>query len=427
MVKLSGCKIAFVSSEAHPFVKTGGLADVAYALPKALADAGNEVILFLPRYYSVSKTKFNLKPVGGALGVPFGEGEKWAALYESDFIPGVRTVFIEHDAYFGRAGIYDDGVNAFDDNAERYTFFCRAVMQACMALDFDPDIVHCNDWQTALVPIYVKTLYRYSKFFKKTKSVFTIHNIGYQGVFDKEKIIHTQLGWDAYNEDCLKFYDEINFMKGALLWSDAVTTVSRKYAQEIKTPEFGYDLAGILRRRSEQLYGITNGVDYGSWNPAEDKAIPVKYTPSKMNGKTLCKEHLQFEFGIKVNPDIPLMATISRLTYQKGIDLLVDSLTDLALRTDFQYVVLGTGDKQIIDSFQRLKAAYPNRIGLYWGYSNDMAHRIEAGADIYLMPSRYEPCGLNQMYSLRYGTIPVVRATGGLDDTVQQWNPATKE
>ncbi|MGL4368337.1 MAG: glycogen synthase, partial [Spirochaetota bacterium] len=352
-------KVAFIASEAHPFVKTGGLADVAYALPKALAGAGHEVVLFLPRYYAVNKEKFNCVPVGGPLGVPLGDTEKWAALYESAAIDGVRTVFIEHDAYFGRAGIYDDGRNSFADNAERFTFFSRACLQACMALDFDPDIVHCNDWQSALVPIYLKTIYKLFPFFKKTKSVFTIHNIGYQGVFDKNDLFMTQLGWEAYNENCLKFYDAVNFMKGAILWSDAVTTVSRRYAQEIQTPEYGYDLAGILKKRSHQLFGITNGVDYGSWNPETDAALPVKYTPSKMSGKTLCKEHLQYEFGVKVNPDIPLMATISRLTHQKGIDLLVQSLRGLAQRTDFQFIILGTGDQDIIDAFELLKAAYP--------------------------------------------------------------------
>lgn len=419
-------KIAFVASEAHPFVKTGGLADVAYSLPKSLAEAGHEVVLFLPRYYKVDRVRFECVPVGGPLGVPLGCTEKWCGVLMSRAIPGVRTIFIEHDSYFGRDGLYDDGYSAFSDNAERFTFFNRAVLQACMALGFDPDIIHCNDWQTALIPIYIKTLYRFSRFFKKTKSVMTIHNIGYQGVFDKNEIHWSQLGWESYNEDCLKFYDMINFMKGGILWSDAITTVSEKYAVEIQTPEFGYDLSGILLKRKKQLFGITNGVDYGCWDPATDEMIPVKYSSSKMHGKVLCKEYLQFEFGLKVNPDIPLMATVSRLTHQKGIDVLVQSLSDLALRTDFQFVILGTGDQHLIDAFNVLKGSYPDRIGVYWGYSNPLAHKIEAAADIYLMPSRYEPCGLNQMYSLHYGTIPVVRATGGLDDTVVQWNGESK-
>ncbi|HEY1405216.1 MAG TPA: glycogen/starch synthase, partial [Spirochaetota bacterium] len=295
--------IVFTASESLPFVKTGGLADVSFALTRELAAEGHDVYLFLPRYYKIDKTKWDCVPVEGALGVPIGFGERWAALYLSDAIPGVKTYFIEHDAYYGRDGLYDNGYDAFGDNAERFVFYCRAVMQACLKLDIHPDIMHCNDWQTGMIPIYVKSLYRHLPHFMNTKSVMTIHNIGYQGVFNKNEIVHTQLGWEAYNEDCLKFFDSINFLKGGLLWADAITTVSRKYAEEIKTPEFGYDLAGILSRRSEQLFGITNGVDYGSWDPAHDAAIPVNYTPSKMRGKLLCKEHLQNEFHLRVNSD----------------------------------------------------------------------------------------------------------------------------
>jgi starch synthase len=420
-------KIAFASSEAVPFIKTGGLADVAHALSKNLAAEGHEVCLFLPRYYRVDKNRFDCRIVGEPVGVPIGQGERWAALYVSDTIPGVKTYFIEHDAYFGRDGIYDDGYNAFGDNAERFTFYCRAVMQACLAVNFSPDIIHCNDWQTGLVPIYAKTLYKNSRHFAKTKSVMTIHNIGYQGVFDFNDIHHTQLGVEAYNEDCLKFHDSINFLKGGILWADGITAVSRRYAEEIKTPEFGYDLAGILKKRSGQLYGITNGVDYEHWDPMHDRSIPVRYGIPKMRGKTICKEYLQNEMKLRVNSDIPLLATISRITWQKGIDQLVASIDSLRTRHDFQFVLLGSGDAAILDRYENLCREYPWRFAICRGYDDRLAHRIEAGADIYCMPSRYEPCGLNQMYSLRYGTIPVVRATGGLDDTVEEWNPGTKE
>ena len=419
-------RIVFAASESLPFVKTGGLSDVTFALTRELAAEGHEVYLFLPRYYKVDKEKWKCVPVDGPLGVPIGFGERWAALYCSEAIPGVKTYFLEHDAYYGRDGLYDDGYESYGDNAERFVFYCRGVMQACLALDIKPDVIHCNDWQTGLIPVYVKTLYRHMSHFAKTKTVMTIHNIGYQGVFNRNDIVHTQLGWEAYNEDCLKFYDTINFLKGGLLWADAITTVSRKYADEIKTPEFGYDLAGILRKRSEQLFGITNGVDYGSWDPSSDKHLPAAYSVSKMRGKTICKEHLQNEFGLRVNGEVPLLATITRITYQKGIDVLVRAIGVLAAKTDFQFVLLGTGDPDIIRKVRSLHEMYPDRINVFDGYDDARAHRIEAGADIYLMPSRYEPCGLNQMYSLRYGTVPVVRATGGLDDTVEEWDPETK-
>jgi starch synthase len=414
--------IVFAASEALPFVKTGGLADVVYALSRELVSFGHELHLFLPRYYKIDKTKWKCRLTGGPLGVPIGNGERWASLYECDGIPGVKTHFIEHDDFFGRDGLYDDGYSAFGDNADRFTFYCRAVMQACLSLNISPDILHCNDWQTGLIPIYAKTLYKLFPNFAHTKSVMTIHNIGYQGVFNKEAIALTQLGWEAYNEDCLQFYQSINFLKGGLLWADAITTVSKTYAREIQTSEYGYDLAGVLHRRREQLFGITNGVDYGSWDPAHDEHLPVTYTPSRMRGKLLCKEHLQNEMKLRVNPDVPLMATITRVTHQKGIDILVRAIESLILKLDFQFVLLGSGDSAILDKLDELKREYPDRIALSRGYNEPLAHRIEAGADIYLMPSRYEPCGLNQMYSLRYGTIPVVRATGGLDDTVDEWD-----
>jgi starch synthase len=420
-------KIAFASSEAVPFVKTGGLADVTHALTRNLAAEGHDVRLFIPRYYAVDRTRFDCRVVDGPLGVPIGNGERWAALYISDVIPGVKTYLIEHDAFFGRDGVYDDGYNAYADNAERFTFYCRAVMQACLAINFSPDIIHCNDWQTGLIPIYAKTLYKNSKHFAKTKSVMTIHNLGYQGVFSCNDIDLTQLGREALNEDCLKFNESINFLKGGILWADGITTVSRRYAEEIKTPGFGNGLSDILKKRSEQLSGITNGVDYEHWDPMHDHTIPVQYGISKMRGKLICKEYLQNEMKLKVNPEIPLLATISRITYQKGIDQLLASIESLRVRHDFQFVLLGSGDAAILDRYESLCKEFPSRFALYRGYDDRLAHRIEAGADIYCMPSRYEPCGLNQMYSQRYGTIPVVRATGGLDDTVEEWNPLTKE
>ena len=418
--------IVFASSESLPFVKSGGLADVTFALARELARRGHDVHLFIPRYYQIDLAKWNPKKIEFPLGVPVGFGERWAAIFQSDAIEGVKTYLVEHEAFFGRDGLYGDGYSAFGDNAERFAFFSRAVMQACLALEITPDIMHANDWQTALIPIYIKTLYKHLPNFMHTKSVMAIHNIGYQGVFNKHDIVHTQLGWEAFNEDCLQYYDSINFLKGGLLWADVITTVSKKYAEEIRTHEFGYDLSGILKKRKEQLVGITNGADYEEWNPSHDANLPVHFTPSKMRGKTLCKEYLQNELGLHVNQNMPLCATISRITYQKGIDVLARSLRMVFAKRKFQFVLLGSGDESVISIFDALAREFPGFFALVRGYSDPLAHRIEAGSDIYLMPSRYEPCGLNQIYSLKYGTIPVVHATGGLDDTITQWNDETQ-
>lgn len=419
-------KIAFISSEAVPFAKTGGLADVSGALPEALAAAGHEVILVIPRYYVIDKEKYRCKKIGDPLGVPLGFGEEWAAIYESDEIKGLKTYFIEHEGFFGREGLYDDGVNGYDDNAKRFTFFSRAVMQAILALDFKPDIVHCNDWQTGLVPIYMKTFYKENPNFKNAKSIMTIHNIGYQGVFWKDEIVWNQLGWGAFTEDCLKFYENINFLKGGILWADAVTTVSKKYAEEITEPEFGYDLAGILRIRKDKLFGVLNGVSYTEWNPETDTFIKKNYSITNIDGKKDCKEALQIEMGLPVNSNIPLYGAVTRITHQKGMDVLAHALGHFLSEKDAQFILLGSGDPHILGHYEYLSSIFPDKIAVYKGYNNALAHKVEAGSDVFIMPSRYEPCGLNQMYSLKYGTVPVVRATGGLDDTVEQWAPRKK-
>lgn len=425
-MKRKRLKIAFITSEAIPFAKTGGLADVCGALPKALADKGHEVIIIMPRYYGVDKLRFHCRQVNGPLGVPIGASEDWAAIFTSDEIKGVKTYFIEHDNYFGRDGMYDNGYDPYPDNARRFTFFSRGALQAICALHFKPDIIHCNDWQTGLVPIFAKTLYKNNLYIKKSKTLMTIHNIGYQGVFNKNEIFWSQLGWEAYTEENLKFFDNINFLKGALLFSDAISAVSKKYAEEIQTREYGYDLSGVLKMKQSVLHGITNGVDYSEWDPANDKLIPFNYSVKDLSGKAGCKEILQKETGLPVSPDIPLIATISRVTYQKGMDILANSIGKLLSERNIQFIMLGSGDKTILDVFQCLKNIFPEKLSLVIGYNNKLAHLIEAGADIYAMPSRYEPCGLNQMYSLKYGTIPVVRATGGLDDTVEEWDPVNK-
>ncbi len=415
-------KIAFITSEAYPFVKTGGLADVAYSLPRALSKLGHDVLTLMPRYYRVDKERFQLKLIHAPLGVPMGFDEKWGAVFESHFIPEMITYFLEHDNYFGRDGLYDNGYDAYPDNAERFAFFCHGTMEVLKALDFEPDIIHCNDWQTGLIPVYRKTLYAHDPFFTATRTVMTVHNVGYQGVFDKGNLYWTQLGWDLFHQDGLEYYDQVNYLKGGILYADAVTTVSRRYAREIQFEEYGYNLAGVFRKAGGRLRGITNGVDYGKWNPSRDEKIPAVYSVEDMKGKALCKKALQKRMGLRIDGKIPLMGTISRLTYQKGMDVLAETLETLLQENGVQFAILGSGEEWIVRWYEYLKGKYPERVGLYWGYDEDLAHLMEAGLDIYLMPSRYEPCGLNQMYSLKYGTIPVVRATGGLDDTISQWD-----
>ncbi|HPA70818.1 MAG TPA: glycogen synthase [Spirochaetota bacterium] len=411
-------RIAFITPEAYPFVKTGGLADVAHSLPRAMARLGHDVRLVIPRYYRVDKERFGLKLVPPPLGVPLGSGEKWAAVYESRFVAEVPAYFIEHDNFFGRDGLYDDGYGAYADNGERFAFFCRAALQALKALDFRPDIIHCNDWQTGLAPVYLRTAYARDAFFRGAASVITVHNVGYQGVFPDSMMECALLGREHFHSGALEYFGQVNFLKGGLVFSDAVTTVSRRYAGEIQTPEFGYNLAGVFASLGGRLYGITNGVDYGKWEPSTDARIPARYSADELAGKIKCRKALQRRFNLPAQGKDPIVGTVSRLTYQKGMDVLAEALFLLMRDRKFQFVLLGSGEDGIIRRFEELRRAFPDRVGLFWGYDEELAHLVEAGIDIYAMPSRYEPCGLNQMYSLRYGSVPVVRATGGLDDTV---------
>ncbi len=417
-------KILFVSPEAVPFAKTGGLADVAGALSKTLAKMGHEVNLILPKYRTVDEKRFPLTPSGMVLKVPVSRKVVSAEVYSLEESPHFRVLFLSQDAYFDRAELYGTPNGDFEDNAERFTFFSRAVVEA--ALEIRPDIIHCHDWQTGLVPVYLKTLYRWSPSLAQAVSVFTIHNIGYQGLFWHYDLHLTNLGWEVFNPQGLEFFGKLHFLKGGIVFSDAVTTVSRKYMEEIQTPELGAGLDGVLRDRKGDLYGILNGVDYEEWSPDKDPHIKQKYGPRDWKGKKACKEDLQREFYLAVNPDTPLLGVISRLTDQKGFDLLAEIMDDL-MGLGAQFVLLGTGEEKYNLLFQKIGQKYPRQTGIRITFDNALAHKIEAGADIFLMPSRYEPCGLNQIYSLKYGTVPIVRATGGLDDTIQDYDPLSGE
>jgi starch synthase len=419
-------KILFASSEAVPFAKTGGLADVSGALPRALAQMGHEVFLILPKYRQVDEKHLNLIKTGISLKVPISQKVEMGELYSTEPAPQFHVLLIRKDAYYDRDQLYGTPNGDFEDNAERFTFFSRSILEAALALEFIPDIIHCNDWQTGLTPVYLKTLYRNVAALKRTGSVFTIHNIGYQGLFWHYDLHLTNLGWEFFTPQALEFYGKLNFLKGGIVFSDAVTTVSRRYMEEIQTPEFGAGLDGVLRDRAGDLYGILNGVDYEEWSPQKDSFIKKRYGPEDLQGKRACKAELQREYDLTVTEDIPLIGAISRLDEQKGFDLIAALMEDL-MKLGLQFVLLGTGKEKYHLLFENLHRKYPKQVGIKIAFDNALAHKIEAGADMFLMPSRYEPCGLNQIYSLKYGTVPIVRATGGLDDTIKDFNPMNED
>ncbi len=419
--------IVWATSEAAPFAKTGGLADVSYSLPYALAEDGHTVSVFMPYYPQVMGSRCaDTELVYDMLGVPLGEGnEQWAGIRSQKINENLTFYFIECDKYFDRPKLYDWQGSEYSDNAERFIFLSRAIMQAVLALDINVDVLHANDWHTALCNVYLKShLYDSYKNFSKTRSVMTIHNIGYQGVFNKSNLYWTGLGWDYFNFQCLEFYDQLNFLKAGVLTADIVSTVSPTYAEEILSREYGFGLQNALQHRAVQgkLRGIINGIDILEWDPQTDPLIPANFSHEDLSGKAVCKAALQKEFGLEVNPDIPVYGVVSRLAEQKGLDVFLECIDEMLCKDDVQFVVVGSGEKWQEDALAHYAATYPGKFGCYVGYSNKLAHMVEAGADFFVMPSRYEPCGLNQMYSMRYGTIPIVRATGGLEDTVNNYS-----
>jgi starch synthase len=426
-------KVLFVTAEAVPFAKVGGLADVAGALPLALEKLGVDVTLVLPKYKSIDQEKFGITSVAQVSNFTVGLGRRVAEarLYQTT-LPGskVKVYFVANDYYFGRDGIYDDPKTkqGYTDNAERFTFFMKAVLPAAKQLGWKPNVVHCHDHQTALVPAYLKLKYNQDPFFKGIATLFTIHNMAYQGVFDKS--IWEVLDFDPglfYPHSPFEFYGMVNFMKASICYADIITTVSEKYAEEIQTSEeFGWKLEGVLRSRHGDVYGILNGIDYDIWNPEIDKLIPHNYSPKNLAGKRLNKEALLETAKLpilKSNP--PLIGIVSRLADQKGFDLLA-SIIDKILGLGVQMVVLGTGQPEYHKLFERMVEKYPKQMSVFFAFNDRLAHLIEAGSDMFLMPSRYEPCGLNQMYSLKYGTVPIVRATGGLADTIREFDLVSK-
>jgi starch synthase len=411
-------RILFVASEGLPFSKTGGLADVVEALPKALVAQGHEVAVVLPRYRGTEATAAVLP----SLTIPMGGARlRFPAIVDGALVGGVRYFFVHDTAYFDREGLYGAGGKDYPDNAERYAEFCRAAIEVAKHI-WPPDAFHCHDWQTALVPVLLRTSYSDDPLLKNTPVVFTIHNMGYHGQFPRDVLDRVGIPTTVFHPEGLEFYGSVNLLKGGLVYSDYLTTVSRKYAQEIQTREFGYGLDGVARKRADRLVGILNGVDYGAWDPAKDPLIAANYSAKDLSGKQICKRDLLETFGLpQEHLERPVIGIVSRFADQKGFDLIAEKAHEL-MKEDLILAVLGTGDKKYERLFGAMAATYTGRVGLKIAYDNTLAHKVEAGADMFLMPSRYEPSGLNQMYSLKYGTVPIVRATGGLDDSIEPFD-----
>ncbi len=420
----SPLKIVMISSEVVPYAKTGGLADVVGALPQVLRRMGHDVIVVMPRYANIDAHKFGLRRQWDSMGVWMGNTQEWCAVDVADN-DGVPTYFVESNKFFERRGLYhDDSYNDYQDNPLRFAFLTRAGLQLCQDLGFAPDIVHVHDWQTALAAAYLKIWHWNDPILGRAASVLTIHNIAYQGNYSAGFFDYLGLQWGNFTPDKLEDYGAINFLKGGIVYADMVNTVSPTYAAETRTPELGYGLAPYLNDKGDRYVGILNGIDYTQWDPAMDTLIPARYSADDLSGKAICKADLQRRFGLEQNPNIPIIGVVSRLVAQKGLDLLAATIQRIVEEMVVQFAILGSGDKGLEGFYGSLSNRYPGRIGSFIGYNNEIAHWIEAGSDFFIMPSIYEPCGLNQMYSLKYGTLPIVRATGGLDDTVQQYSEA---
>ena len=414
-------KILFVASEGLPYSKTGGLADVVEALPKALVEAGHEVVVLLPRYHGNKITSILVSSVTVALG----DRLRFPAIAEGKSVAGVRYFFVDDAEYFDREQLYGDKKGDYPDNAERFTELSRVALEFVKRV-WLPDVIHCHDWQAALVPVLLRTQHAADPAVRSLPVVLTIHNLAYQGQFPRETLWKIGVPESLFTIDALEFYGKVNFLKGGLVFADYLTTVSRRYAKEIQTAEYGAGLEGVIRNRGERLVGILNGVDYAIWSPEADTLIAQNYSVHNLEGKKACKKDLLAAFKLpEENLGRPLIGIISRFVDQKGFDLIAQTCGEL-MKENLALVALGTGQPEYEKLFKTLAEKNPGRAGVKIGYDNALAHKIEAGADMFLMPSRYEPCGLNQIYSLRYGTVPIVRATGGLDDTIQNFDGKTR-
>jgi starch synthase len=413
-------KILFASPECFPFAKAGGLGDVVGALPLALAARGHDVRVVLPAYRSTKR--FESQLLAGGLGVPFGASTRWSGVRRADLrsvrpgAPPVPLYLLEHDRLFDRGGIYNDEHGSFGDDLERFSFLSRGSLELCRFLGFQPDVIHVHDWPTALIPVLLDAEERHTEL-GRAATVLTIHNMGYQGWFPRSDLPKSGLRWDGPAVESLDMHGKLNLLKGGLVHSTIVSTVSPRYAMEIQTPSGGEGLDFLLRQRGSDVVGVLNGIDDNAWNPESDPFTAAPFSWKDLRGKAACKAALQRELGLPERPDVPLIGMVSRLVGQKGIDILAEAL-DSILALDVQMIVLGSGEPWAEERFRAL-SNQSDRFRTWIGMNEGLAHRIEAGSDLFMMPSRYEPCGLNQMYSQRYGTLPIVRAVGGLDDTVE--------
>jgi starch synthase len=415
-------RVLFAASEAVPYAKTGGLADVAGSLPPALARLGHEVALVMPRYACIDPDQYGLEQVA-TFHVPLGPWQERCDVLQGRLGQNVTVYFISKDDYFDRSGLYQSKQGDYSDNSVRFAFFSRAVLELCRALDIAPDIIHTNDWQTGLTPFFLNTLYRGVAPFEQTRSVFTIHNLGYQGNFWHWDMRYLDDAWQHFTPEGLEFWGKVSFLKAGLVYSNAITTVSRTYSSEIQTPEYGHGLEGVLKKRAADLYGIVNGIDYEEWDPASDRSIVRKYSAERPAGKVACKQAILKQTGLPAS-GAPLIGMVTRLVDQKGLDILSEALPDI-MGLGVQFIVLGTGDETYHRLLTQAARRYPEQMRVLLKYDEQVAKAIYAGSDLFLMPSRYEPCGLGQLIALRYGSVPVVRKTGGLADTVRDYNPKT--
>lgn len=415
-------KLLFVTTEAHPFIKTGGLGDVSYALPRALHAKDIDVRIIMPKYAEIPHNYSSKTSLVKAFNVSVGWRNQYCGLQYLNY-EGIPVYFIDNEYYFKRPGCY-----GYFDDGERFSYFCKAVMESVQYMDdFKPDIIHCNDWQTGMVPLLLSEVYRNRPEFENSRSVYTIHNLKYQGQFSPS-VAHDLLGLgqEFYAEDKIKYHDGISFMKAGIVFANKVTTVSRTYAREVQTAYYGEGLDGLLRQKSYKLCGIMNGIDYDENDPAKNPVLAANFDLSTIEKKAINKEALQRMAGLPVNPDVPIISMITRLVRQKGIDLVTRMMEEM-LKMDVQFVILGTGDHDYQDFFEYYSYSYPGKVSAFIKFNEDLATQIYAGSDIFLMPSLFEPCGLSQMISMAYGTLPVVRETGGLKDSVIPYNEFTGE
>lgn len=421
---LKKLKIVIVASEAAPYAKTGGMADVCGALPLELARQGHQVLLVVPFYKCIRKKRHGIRKTKNSVSLPLAGKEVFGTILTKKINPQFRLFFIANDDYYNRDELYGTSQGDYADNGLRFGFFCKAVLELLPKIGFQPDIIHANDWQTGLIPFFLKTEDKYTPFYNNTKTILSIHNLAYQGLFDKSILAGLGISRDWYNMNGIEYYDKVNYLKAGLISADEISTVSKKYSLEMQTHEYGCGLDGVLRVQRGHIEGILNGVDYAEWHPETDKHIAKNYSRDNMSGKLQCRHALMQEFNLQAKDETPIIGIISRLADQKGFDILAKGINEL-VAMDLRIVLLGTGDEKYHLLFRKMQQQYPDHFAARLAFNNGLAHRIEAGSDMFLMPSRYEPCGLNQIYSLKYGTVPIVRATGGLDDTIDNFNPQT--